>query len=239
MKKLLKKIAKATISIPDIIRCLTNSIFLKQGLLKKYSALHLGCGDIRLANCINVDFRATPAADIIHDCSNVDIFPEKSISIVYSNAFFEHLYSNQRIPCLKSIYRVLKDNGFVIFTGIPDFENTARAYLNKEKITKTRVFDLDMVYRYTHGNPEQYPDWWLEQLHKSLFDKETIKELLKKSNYTYVVFFKCGYINEKIITSLGFVGFKHKPAYDISRSWLRKKLKLYSQTINISTIQIV
>lgn len=239
IKRSVKKFLKKIFSLPDLFRCLINKYLLKQGLLKKYSALHLGCGDIRLDNCINVDYRATPATDITHDCSNLDVFPENSFSAVYSNAFFEHLYLNQRTTCLKSIHRVLKDYGFVIFTGIPDFENVAYAYLNKEKITDTKLFDLEMAYRYTHGKPELYPSWWLEQLHKSLFDTEKVKHLLTESNFKHFIIFKCGYINEKLILSLGFVGFKQKPKQKITVSWLKKKLQKYSKTIDFNTIKIV
>mgnify|MGYP001591660381 CR=1 FL=1 len=234
----LKRLLKRIILLPDLFRCLMNTFFLKQNLLNKYSVLHLGCGDIRLTNCINVDYRATHATDITHDCSNLEIFPEKSFSAVYSNAFFEHLYINQRIPCLKSIYRVLKDDGFVMFTGIPDFKNVARAYLNKEKITDSKVFDLDMVYRFTHGKPERCPAWWLAQLHKSLFDKEIISDLLRESNFVNSVIFKYRTVSENIPVSLGFIGFKQKSRYKTSMSWLKQQLKHYSKTIQYDTIAV-
>ena len=55
------------------------------------------------------------------------------------------------------------------------------------------MFDLYNVYRYTHGNPEQAPTWWLGQLHKSLFDEDELGAILAEAGFGAFQMFCYGY----------------------------------------------
>ena len=74
---------------------------------------------------------------------------------------------------------------------IPDFREVANAYLNHlpGHTGRSKYFDLFHVYRNTHGDPEMTPKYWLPQLHKSLLDKETMRELLITSGFKYFAIF--------------------------------------------------
>lgn len=213
--------------------------YINKRKYRSYEKLHLGCGDIRIKGFVNVDYRATKATDIIMDSSNLNYFAKKQFFLIYSNAFFEHLYLNDRLKCLKSCSEVLKDDGFLLFTGIPDFKVVASAYLRKLTGIMSKQFNLFEVYRYTHGSPEQSQEWWLEQLHKSLFDKETIESLLKESKFKYYCIFNYCHNTDKIPLCIGFLASRMKSNIWNNKINLTKFLNLYNKNINSSTIKIV
>ena len=175
--------------------------------------LHLGCGDQHHSGMLNCEYRATSAADVVMDCGNLKRFRDNSSSLIFSNAFFEHLYIRQQIPLLKDCFRVLKEAGVLIFLMIPDFREVAKAYLNRlpGHPGRSEFFDLFQVYRNTHGDPEMEPTYWLEQLHKSLFDKESIQDLLIASGFRNYAIFNYTIPGEKLPVNLGFVAWKSKP----------------------------
>jgi len=172
--------------------------------------LHLGCGEKKIDGMLNCEFRATKAADVVMDCGKLSRFKDESVTTIFSHAFFEHLYRKQQVPLLKDCLRILKDDGVVVFLGLPDFEIIARAYLDKKPGIVNEVFDVYDVYRHTHGDPEMGVGYWLEQLHKSLFDKTYIAELLKAAGFVHFKIFNYTYPGEVIPLSLGFVASKDK-----------------------------
>ena len=172
--------------------------------------LHLGCGGNKLEGFLNCEFRATEAADLVMDCGKLSRFKDNSVSTVFSHAFFEHLYRKQQVPLLKDCFRILKDNGSVVFLGLSDFEVYAQAYIDKNPGIASEVFDLFDLYRHSHGDPEMGIGYWLEQLHKSLFDKQYVEDLLRKSGFEHFKIFNYAYPGEQIPLSLGFVATKDK-----------------------------
>jgi predicted SAM-dependent methyltransferase len=171
--------------------------------------VHVGCNDIRIPGFVNVDVRRTAATDVVHDCKDVSIFPNESLSFVFSNAFFEHLYLSDRVPFLKDLRRALRTGGMIAFSGLPDFEGVARAYI--ERRTPGNVspeFDLYEAYRYTHGAPEGRPSWWLAQLHKGLLDSPTINALLDEAGFATRIVFRYKWGKEPNAVTIGFVAYK-------------------------------
>lgn len=171
--------------------------------------VHLGCGDDRQPDFVNIDARPTEATDVTMDLIRPRFSPS-SVSFAFSNAFFEHLYRDSRLPHLRAIYESLQDDGICSYIGIPYFRNVAKYYLDRAPGTLGPVFDLYNVYRYTHGDPEQVPQWWLGQLHKSLFDENELSNLLKGAGFETFVLFCYGYpgdANELPVT-MGFYATK-------------------------------
>lgn len=175
--------------------------------------VHLGCNDVKIPEWVNVDARPTTATDLVHDCGNLEPFRDGSVSTVFSHAFFEHLTMAGRSALLADIHRVLRDDGFVHFCGIPDFENIARCYLERRPGNISPAFDLFEVYRYTHGDPESQPQWWLEQLHKTLFDVPTVKRLLAAAGFATSFIYRYSYGNEPNRINLGFFARKDPRPY--------------------------
>ena len=116
----------------NFMRCCINRTVLWRTLLRTRSYIHLGCGETRLVGAINVDARATRAADIRYDCTSLALFQTSVLGVV-SNAFWEHVFLNARQQVVDEVHRVLREGGFSLFLGIPDFERIAKAYLDKEQ----------------------------------------------------------------------------------------------------------
>ncbi|MGA3066358.1 MAG: methyltransferase domain-containing protein [Tepidisphaeraceae bacterium] len=188
--------------------------------------VHLGCGEMKLPGFVNIDARQTKATDLVHDCGNLAIFPSESVGFVFSHAFFEHLYLAQRVPLLADIRRALHPEGYVYFCGIPDFEMVARCYLEKTRGNTRPIFDLFEAYRYTHGEPEHKPAWWLEQLHKSLFDQHDLRSQLREAGFTSPSIFRYAFRQEPNPVNLGFVARKNdEPVGD---DFLKQMAEMYS-----------
>ncbi len=212
---------------------------LLRGLLDTGRRLHLGCGDVSIPGFINMDYRQTLATDIVADCSDISFFPESSLELVFSHAFFEHLYRLDRIKNIKSVFRSLKADGTAAYIGFPDFRKVAEAYLGQEAGVMGGKFDLFNVYRYTHGDPEHVKGWWLEQLHKSLFDTETVDGLLSEAGFRHYLVFNYCFKQEHLPLNMGFVAFRQKPGFDVSREWLSEYLKNLTDVVNADSLTIV
>ena len=237
-RKTVKRFLISVTGIYHYFRCFINKHFLLASLIENTGKLHLGCGDIRLGGFLNVDYRALPAADIAHDCTSLDIFPANTFTLVYANAFIEHVYRTKIAQTLKEIYRVLAPDGVALFTCIPDFRAISMAYLHKKKGIVSKQFDLFEVYRYTHGDPEQYPDWWQQQLHKSLFDQQSIEKLLISAGFDQFCLFSGCFRDEKLPVSLGFAAGKISMGKKFNLPYIRTLLSSVSSEINLNTIKI-
>ncbi len=239
LKIIISKTKKDIFLIYHQFRCAINKALLFQKFIGDFDKIHIGCGDVRMPNYLNVDFRATKATDITHNCANLDIFPQNTYSVIFANAFLEHLYRKQCMMCLKSAQKILKPDGVMVVLGLPDFRRIAQAYINKEEGIVSEKFDLFDVYRYTHGDPEQYPDWWLQQLHKSLFDRDKIATLLTQSGFRKYCIFRYFFGKEKIPVSLGFLAFKKNPTQEYTIYQLKKLLSTFGTKINLKTVEII
>ena len=179
----LKSLAYRATTLRHTPRTLLNAS-RRSRLFRETPRVHIGCDVIRLPNFVNVDVRPTSATDLTHSCVDLKIVPDETLDVAYSQMFFEHVFYESRVNLLADIRRALKRGGELIFTGIPDFEQIAKAYLARTSpgfVSPT--FDLFEVYRQTHGAPEGKPDWWLPQLHKSLFDTRVALQLLVDAGY--------------------------------------------------------
>ena len=200
--------------------------------------LHFGCGNDRLADFVNIDYRPTAASDVTMDL-NLPRLASGSVALAFSNAFFEHLYRSQRLPHLRRIRESLQDDGVCCYMGIPYFRNIAKFYLEHAGGTAGPVFDLYNVYRYTHGDPEHQPDWWIEQLHKSLFDEEDLAGLLRDAGFQSFVIFCYGYPGDvhELPVTMGFYASKKLVSVEQQRARCLSFLNRFADTrIRLSTL---
>ncbi len=142
--------------------------------------LHLGCGNQLLDGYINIDLY-NPNAELSLDIEDLSYFDDNSISEIFMNAVFEHLYVFQQIPCLLEWKRVLKPNGRLRIESIPDFDVYAKAYFEGAPGNVHETFDLFEVYRYTHGDYKEENK--IGQMHKDIFNKEKVKRLLTEAGF--------------------------------------------------------
>lgn len=217
---------------------LLNKFLFQENLISKYGKIHIGCGDIKLDGFINIDFRATKATDLVQDCTDLSIFPDRSIRFVYAHAFLEHLKKDKRLEFLKNVNRILTGGGQVMILAIPDFEAIAKLYLQKKLKIEGGKSDLYNAYRYTHGDPEQHPKWWMEQLHKSLFDKDLLTALLQKSGFSKFMIFRYCFKEEKYPLNLGFIAGKDKKG-NLDQNELKEQLMNFNSGIDLKTLRII
>jgi len=104
-----------------------------------------------------------------------------SASEILIESGFEHFYRYQQDDFLKECYRILVDKGRLAMKNIPDFDLIADAYLGKKQGNISPIFDLYEVYRLTHGAPE--PRNSPHQLHKDIFTKGSVRELLERNKF--------------------------------------------------------
>lgn len=211
---------------------------VRETLATSGGRVHLGCNTVRIDGFVNLDVRETSATDLVHDCKDLAIFPSNSLSFVYSNAFFEHVYTNDRLPLLRDALRALAPDGWLAFTGLPDFEGVARAYLERRSGNVSKLFDLYEAYRYTHGDPEGKSDWWLAQLHKGLLDTPTCVELCRSAGFATCEVFAYCWGNEPNQVTIGFLATKHKPARTVESSQVQAELTALPANINWNTLEL-
>lgn len=201
--------------------------------------VHLGCGDDRLPDFVNLDCRLTVAADAVIDL-NKPRFGPQSLAFAFSHAFFEHLFRSERIAHLQGIFDALEPAGVCCYIGIPYFRNIAKFYLERGPGTAGPVFDLYNVYRYSHGDPEQVPSWWLAQLHKSLFDEEELSLVLQTAGFRSFVLFCYGFPGDvhELPVSMGFYASRdHRPGEQLQSEVLSFLARFADQKVRMSTLE--
>jgi hypothetical protein len=221
------------------MRVLTNPRRVAALQRRRALRVHLGCGDDRLADFINIDNRLTAAVDVAMDL-NLPTLARGSVALAFSNAFFEHLYRPSRGPHLQRVREALAPDGVCCYMGIPYFPNIARLYVEGGPGTAGPVFDLFNVYRYTHGDPEGQQSWWLGQLHKSLFDEDELAALLSGSGFGASAMFSYAYpgdVNEVSVT-MGFYATRDAcPADEITRRCLAFLERFADTRIRLQSLQ--
>jgi len=196
---------------------LINSVRIRRLEGRSPLKLHLGCGEARIPGFVNVDVRLTSAVDVTLDLNRFDVF-DANVDVLFGNAFFEHLYRDRRLVHLRGAYRALRPGGVLCYLGLPNFPVIARTYLDGGPGTMGPRFDLYHVYRYTHGDPEQAQEWYLEQLHKSLFDEAEVEALLRESGFESFTVFEYAYPGDAhpVPVNLGFFVVKREGEDDLA-----------------------
>jgi len=184
-------------------------------MLKK-KKLHLGCGKNFRPGFINCDIQEYPGVDKVMDCSNLSCFSDDSVELIYTNAFFEHLYFYQQMPFLDHCFRIMNNDGVLIILGIPDFEEIARCYIEKSPMPAFfgDHFGLYCAYRLTHGDCECGESVSIPQMHKMIFDKAELNTLFSLSKFKNFQIFGYTFRKEKYPLALGVVARKNLPFKD-------------------------
>jgi SAM-dependent methyltransferase len=182
--------------------------------------VHLGCGDVRFPGWLNVDAR--PLRGVTVGSATRLPVPDGSVEVLYSHAVFEHLYFPHHVSAMREWTRVLAPSGVAIAIGVPDFEAVCRLYLAKAEGLCGPVYNLWEAYRHTHGSPDVFVDnvwatWnpsatpdrapagWLPQLHKALFDSESLRLLLDTCGIDGTVFGYAYPLEPRHVMTLGFI----------------------------------
>lgn len=145
--------------------------------------LHFGSGDNLKAGWVNVDLHAN--ADLRLDVREPLPFPSDSVSMIYSEHFFEHLSFEDGTRFLGECRRVLRPGG-TISTGIPDAEAILRVYA---------AGDLE---QWRQGRDRWHPAWCTTMMHSVnyhfrqdgehlyAYDYETLAQSLESAGFVNV-----------------------------------------------------
>ncbi len=147
--------------------------------------VHLGCGPNLKPGWVNIDL-LDPHADLALDLREPWPFPDRSVELIYSEHFFEHLdFPAQAEHVLRESYRVLQPGG-IFSVGVPDVAQHFGPYLRG-----------DAAYFAGLWNPK-YPDWLkipmhlinytFHQLgeHKYAYDEDILSLALRAAGFTSI-----------------------------------------------------
>lgn len=147
--------------------------------------LHCGCGDNLKSGWINID-PSNASADLQLDLRENFPFTDNSVSMIYSEHFFEHLeYPKEATRFLAECLRVLVSGG-EFRVVVPDTEWPLISYANGEdeyfKLARVRWHPLwcntrihNINYHFRQGSE-----------HKYAYDYETLAKVLHESGFVSI-----------------------------------------------------
>lgn len=97
--------------------------------MNKSIKLHLGCGNRRIPDYINVDIREELNPDVVDNIYTLEKFQPNSVDVIYNSHVFEHIDRHNRIKVLQRWLDILKPGG-ILRISVPDFESIVKAYQN-------------------------------------------------------------------------------------------------------------
>lgn len=172
----------------------------------KASKIHLGCGDVRLDGFTNVDIAPSPAVDVIANISHLPMFESNSAVEIRLSAVYEHLFRFERLAAAREWFRILRPKGQLAITFIPDFDVLVAKYSAGSPGILRETFDVDEVYRYTHGDP--VPHNAPEQLHKDIFTKKSVERELREVGFEIVEIANVCFADEGIALNINVLARK-------------------------------
>lgn len=139
--------------------------------------LNLGCGALYLEGFINIDGYDDCVADLICDLMRLP-FKSASVERIVCHHVIEHLGYIRAIYTLAECHRVLKPGGRLILET-PDIEASFKAFLEGKSVAHRSAL---LTWIFGHDTPGH--------LHRILFPKKLLKQLLHHSGFDSVRFQK-------------------------------------------------
>ena len=146
--------------------------------MKELIKLNLGCWKRNIPGFINVDQCNMPHIHYQRNVDDLSIFENESAELIYASHVFEYFDRVKGVEVLKEWFRVLAPGG-VLRIAVPDFQKIVVIYNLFKDIQKT----LGLLY----GKMEvQVGDNWETIYHKTVYDYESLKEILEAAGFTNV-----------------------------------------------------
>ena len=137
--------------------------------------LHLGCGHRYLKGFIHIDKDELPHIDYPNiDISNLHMFKDNSIDLIYSCGSFEYYDREEAGLALLEWKRVLKKNG-ILKLSVPNFSSIVKVYETYKNLDGIGILG------------PLYGKWKIKNntyiYHKTVYDKKALTRLLE--NYGF------------------------------------------------------
>lgn len=126
MKKLLIKIYEWTRRIINYIRRQLKAPKIPVNSDGKIY-INLGCGNDSGKEFINIDVLKSPNIHYINNISDLAMFDDNTVDMIYASHVVEHIPQGKLSPTLQEWKRVLK-NGGVLRISVPDFGKLLEVY---------------------------------------------------------------------------------------------------------------
>lgn len=153
--------------------------------------LHLGCGDQRWEDYVNIDCIRTQATNIVCDIRKLP-YQDNTVNIIESCHVFEHmpvcLHANINkiygkkyallITVLKEWYRVLNEGGRLVIE-MPDLDGIIKEYLTADETRKDEL--LIGIYGSYRGNDDV-------DIHRWGANEHRLRYILGKAGFKEIVF---------------------------------------------------
>lgn len=144
-------------------------VFKEEIVIKK---LHLGCGKRYIPGFIHIDLADYPHIDHRTDVSDLSMFEDNSIELIYVCHVLEHFKRNEIEGVLSEWYRVLRPEG-VLRLSVPDFEAIVAVY--------EKYRDIECVLGLLYGGQDYDCNF-----HHIAFDFKYMENLLRKVGFKSV-----------------------------------------------------
>jgi predicted SAM-dependent methyltransferase len=160
----------------------------------------VGAGSRQIDGFLNFDLFTSDKVQY----GRVDSLPsikDHSVDILFSNAVLEHIDPKEYFSTFNEWRRILNKNGKIICLGIPFFDRIVECYFNGD-------LKLQDVHNYTTGSILycESAEMLMGQIHKALFNKDSLKHIFNMSGFNSCVFHYC-YPGENLPVNLGVIGF--------------------------------
>lgn len=140
--------------------------------------LHLGCGKKYIPGFIHIDLDSFPHIDYRHEISELPMFGNNSVGLIYVCHAFEYFDRQEARQVLKEWRRVLKPGG-TLRLAVPDFEAIVKAYLKYKKDLDHRGI-LGPLYGRIEIKTKKGKKIFY---HKTVYDFNSLKKMLKAAGF--------------------------------------------------------
>jgi predicted SAM-dependent methyltransferase len=173
-------------------RSAANKAKIEQAKKQQDLRIQLGCGKNILQNWINVDIYRAEGIDIQLNFRNPLPFETGSVSLIFSEHVFEHLFKDEVERLLKECFRVLKKGG-ILRLGVPDAEIYFRKYIDGDREYFSRLKHLGGA-----TEPLETPIDVINQLfrmggdHLFAWDMESLKLATERAGFRRIIRYEPG-----------------------------------------------
>jgi predicted SAM-dependent methyltransferase len=190
------------------IRSASNKRKIEAAKQRQDIRIQLGCGTRIFKDWVNIDIYRGEGVDLQLNFRDPLPFETGTVSLIYSEHVFEHLFKDEAERLLKECVRVLKKGG-ILRLGVPDSEVYFRKYIEGDRTFFTRLKHLGGA-----TEPLETPVDVINQLfrmggdHLFSWDYESLKAAAEKAGFKNVKRYNSG---EASIESLRIDDPKHDP----------------------------